>query len=206
MTDLSAVKKGPGSAADRAAVLGVRAHRDPLQGVRQARDAPDPQEKIDDAAQVHRFTGVAPSVAVHIPWDKVDDYAGLTAYARDQGVAVGTVNANVFQDDDYMLGSVCNPDPRVRHKALDHLLECVDIMDATGSQDLKLWVADGTNYPGQDSITARQERLAEALERGLPAAVRRSAADPGVQAVRAVVLLDRRAGLGHRVHPLRSAW
>ena len=84
-----------------------------------------PQEKIDDAAQVHRFTGVAPSVAVHIPWDKVDDYAGLAAYARDQGVAVGTVNANVFQDDDYMLGSVCNPDPRVRHKALDHLLECV---------------------------------------------------------------------------------
>jgi L-rhamnose isomerase/sugar isomerase len=123
-----------------------------------------PQEKIDDAAQVHRFTGVAPSVAVHIPWDRVDDYAGLAAYARDQGVAVGTVNANVFQDDDYMLGSVCNPDPRVRHKALDHLLECVDIMGATGSQDLKLWFADGTNYPGQDSITARQERLAEALD------------------------------------------
>src|SRR5881394_2803169 len=66
-----------------------------------------PQEKIDDAAQVHRFTGVAPAVAVHIPWDRVDDYPGLAAYARDQGVAVGTVNANVFQDDDYMLGSVC---------------------------------------------------------------------------------------------------
>jgi L-rhamnose isomerase / sugar isomerase len=122
-----------------------------------------PQEKIDDAAQVHRFTGVAPAVAVHIPWDRVDDYAGLAAYARDQGVAVGTVNANVFQDDDYMLGSVCNPDPRVRRKALDRLLECVDIMDATGSRDLKLWFADGTNYPGQDSITARQDRLAEAL-------------------------------------------
>ena len=123
-----------------------------------------PQEKIDDAAQVHRFTGVAPAVAVHIPWDRVDDYAGLAAYARDQGVAVGTVNANVFQDDDYMLGSVCHPDPRVRRKALDHLLECVDIMDATGSQDLKLWFADGTNYPGQDSVTARQERLAAALD------------------------------------------
>ena len=92
-----------------------------------------PQEKIDDAAQVHRFTGVAPSVAVHIPWDKVDDYAGLAAYARDQGVAVGTVNANVFQDDDYMLGSVTHPDPRVRRKATDHLLACVDIAEATGS-------------------------------------------------------------------------
>src|SRR6266513_628183 len=122
-----------------------------------------PQEKIDDAAQVHAFTGVAPSVAVHIPWDKVDDYAALAAYARDRGVAIGTVNANVFQDDDYRLGSVANPDPRVRAKALNHLMECVDIMDATGSRDLKLWFADGTNYPGQDDIAARQDRLAEAL-------------------------------------------
>ena len=123
-----------------------------------------PQEKIDDAAQVHKYTGIAPSVAVHIPWDKVDDYAALASYARDADVAVGTVNANVFQDDDYKLGSVCHPDPRIRRKALDHLLECVDIMDATGSADLKLWFADGTNYPGQDSIAARQDRLAEALD------------------------------------------
>jgi L-rhamnose isomerase/sugar isomerase len=122
-----------------------------------------PQEKIDDAAQVHLYTGVAPSVAVHIPWDRVDDYAALAAYARDAGVRIGTVNSNVFQDDDYKLGSVANPDPRVRRKALDHLLECVDIMDATGSRDLKLWFADGTNYPGQDDIRTRQDRLAEAL-------------------------------------------
>ena len=122
-----------------------------------------PFEKVDDAATVHRFTGVAPTVALHIPWDAVDDYGQLAKHAADQGVAVGTINANVFQDDDYKLGSVCNPDPRVRRKALDHLLECVDVMDATGSRDLKLWFADGTNYPGQDSIRARQERLAEAL-------------------------------------------
>jgi L-rhamnose isomerase / sugar isomerase len=122
-----------------------------------------PQEKIDDAAQVHLYTGVAPSVAVHIPWDRVDDYAALAAYARDAGVRIGTVNSNVFQDDDYKLGSVCNPDPKVRRKALDHLLECVDIMDATGSRDVKLWFADGTNYPGQDDIATRQDRLAEAL-------------------------------------------
>jgi len=123
-----------------------------------------PQEKVLDAAQVHQFTGVAPSVAVHIPWDKVDDYAALSRHAADAGVRIGTVNANVFQDDDYRLGSVANPDPRIRRKALDHLLECVDIMDATGSADLKLWFADGTNYPGQDSIRARQDRLAEALQ------------------------------------------
>jgi hypothetical protein len=86
------------------------------------------REKIDDAAQVHRFTGIAPTVAVHIPSDEVDDHAALARYARERGMALGTVNANVFQDDDYRLGSVCNPDPRVRAKAVDHLLECVDIM------------------------------------------------------------------------------
>jgi len=122
-----------------------------------------PQEKVQDAAQVHRFTGVAPAVAVHIPWDQADDYAALARHAADQGIRIGTVNANVFQDDDYRLGSVAHPDPGVRRKALDHLLACVDIMDATGSRDLKLWFADGTNYPGQDDIRARQDRLAEAL-------------------------------------------
>ncbi|HEV8545850.1 MAG TPA: L-rhamnose isomerase [Candidatus Limnocylindrales bacterium] len=122
-----------------------------------------PEEKIADAAEVHRYTGVAPTVALHIPWDNVDDYAELARRAADCGVALGTINSNVFQDDDYMLGSVCNPEPRVRRKALDHLLACVDIMDATGSRDLKLWFADGTNYPGQDDIRARQDRLAEAL-------------------------------------------
>jgi L-rhamnose isomerase / sugar isomerase len=123
----------------------------------------DPFEKVADAAQVHRYTGVAPSVALHIPWDKVDDYGVLAAAAKEQGVKIGTINANVFQDDDYKLGSITNPDPRVRRKALDHLVECVDVMDVTGSRDLKLWFADGTNYPGQDSIRARQDRLAEGL-------------------------------------------
>ncbi|MFE5668279.1 L-rhamnose isomerase [Streptomyces niveus] len=123
-----------------------------------------PQEKLDDAARVHAHTGVAPTVALHIPWDKVDDYGALAAYAAERGVKLGTVNANVFQDDDYKLGSVCHPDAAVRRKALGHLMECVDIMDATGSRDLKLWFSDGTNYPGQDDIRARQDRLSEALD------------------------------------------
>jgi L-rhamnose isomerase / sugar isomerase len=123
----------------------------------------DPYEKIADAATVHRFTGVAPTVALHIPWDKVDDYGHLAAFATEQGISLGTINANVFQDNDYMLGSVTNPSAGVRRKAIDHLLECVDIMDATGSHDLKLWFSDGTNYPGQDNIRARQDRLADAL-------------------------------------------
>jgi L-rhamnose isomerase / sugar isomerase len=124
----------------------------------------NPYEKIEDAARVHAHTGVAPSVALHIPWDATDDYGDLAKHAADLGVQIGTINANVFQDDDYKLGSVCHPAPRVRAKALDHLLACIDVMNASGSRDLKLWFADGTNYPGQDSIRARQERLAEALE------------------------------------------
>jgi L-rhamnose isomerase/sugar isomerase len=123
----------------------------------------DPYEKIADAATVHRFTGAAPTVALHIPWDKVDDYADLAEFAAAQGVQLGTINSNTFQDNDYMLGSVTHPDARIRRKAVDHLLECVDIMDATSSRDLKLWFSDGTNYPGQDDVRTRQDRLAESL-------------------------------------------
>jgi L-rhamnose isomerase / sugar isomerase len=123
----------------------------------------DPFEKVADAAQVHRYTGVAPRISLHIPWDKVPDYGKLAAHAADLGLTIGAINSNVFQDDDYMLGSVTHPDPRVRRKATDHLLECVDIMDATGSRELKLWFSDGTNYPGQDDTRARQDRLAAAL-------------------------------------------
>jgi L-rhamnose isomerase / sugar isomerase len=112
---------------------------------------------------VHAFTGVAPTVALHIPWDTVDDYRALADHAADRGVALGAINSNVFQDDDYKLGSVTNPDPRVRRKATDHLLDCVSIMDKTGSRDLKLWFSDGLNYPGQDNLARRQDRLAEAL-------------------------------------------
>jgi L-rhamnose isomerase/sugar isomerase len=122
-----------------------------------------PQEKIEDAATVHRFTGAAPSVALHIPWDRVEDYSALADHAKQLGIRLGTINSNVFQDDDYKLGSVTHPDRRVRRKATDHLLECIDIMDQTGSRDLKLWFADGLNYPGQDDLRDRQDRLSAAL-------------------------------------------
>jgi len=123
----------------------------------------DPYEKVADAATVHRYTGVAPTVALHIPWDRVDDYADLARFAREQGVELGTINSNTFQDDDYKLGSVANPAEGVRRKATGHLLECVDVMDRTGSRDLKLWFPDGTNYPGQDDVRTRQDRLSAAL-------------------------------------------
>ena len=122
-----------------------------------------PQEKIADAAQVNTYTGLSPSVALHIPWDKVDDYAALGAFANDLGLALGTINSNTFQDDDYKFGSLTHVDPTIRQKSIDHHLECIDIMHQTGSRDLKVWLADGTNYPGQGDLRGRQDRLADSL-------------------------------------------
>ena len=119
-------------------------------------------EKFDDAAVVHRLTGIAPSVAIHIPWDKVDDFDKLKAHARKLGLRIGAVNPNVFQDDVYMFGSVTNAEPKVRRRATNHIIECVDIMRATGSDVLSLWFADGTNYPGQADIRKRKQWMEEA--------------------------------------------
>jgi L-rhamnose isomerase/sugar isomerase len=123
----------------------------------------DPFEKISDAAEVHRLTGVCPSVAVHIPWDRVDDYALLKEHASSLGVRIGAVNPNLFQEEDYGLGSVCHPDPAVRRKATDHLIECAEIGREVGSDVLSLWFADGTNYAGQDSFGERRARMRECL-------------------------------------------
>lgn len=121
------------------------------------------EEKIADAAQVQKASGLAPAVALHIPWDKVDDYDALNAFAADHGVRIGTINSNTFQDEDFKLGSLCNPTASIRKKAVQHNLDCIEIMTAVGSRDLKIWLADGTNYPGQDDIRSRQDRLAEGL-------------------------------------------
>lgn len=121
-------------------------------------------EKVDDAAEVHRLTGIAPSIALHIPWDKVSDFSELSQYAAAKGISIGAINPNVFQKDEYKLGSLCNPDHAVRETALAHLLECVEIMSKTGSQDLSLWFADGTNYAGQDDIRRRKRHFREGLQ------------------------------------------
>jgi L-rhamnose isomerase/sugar isomerase len=121
------------------------------------------EEKLADAAKVNELTALAPQVALHIPWDKVHDFAALRRHAEDLGVALGTVNSNTFQDDLYKFGSLTHLDASVRRKAIDHHLECIEIMHQTGSQDLKIWLADGTNYPGQGDIRGRQDRLAESL-------------------------------------------
>src|SRR3954454_647805 len=120
-------------------------------------------ERVDDAAEVHRLTGSAGAVALHFPWDAVDDPGALREHIESRGLRVGAVNANLFQDADYKLGSVAHPDPAVRRSAVDHLLECVGIASALGSTAQSLWLADGTNYPGQDDLRARRRRLVESL-------------------------------------------
>jgi L-rhamnose isomerase/sugar isomerase len=113
---------------------------------------------------VHKHTGVAPRVSLHVPWDLVDDFGKLAAHAADLGVSIGAINANLFQDDDYKLGSLTHADPAVRRKAVEHHAQCVEVMRQTGSTDLKLWLPDGTNYPGQDDLRERQDRLADSLQ------------------------------------------
>jgi L-rhamnose isomerase / sugar isomerase len=122
------------------------------------------QERIADAALVHRLTGCCPSVALHIPWDAVDDYTALRRYAEDLGVRLGAINPNLFGSDEYRLGSLANPIPAVRARAIEHCRECIAIADEVGSTVISLWLADGTNYPGQDDLRGRYERLQEGLE------------------------------------------
>jgi L-rhamnose isomerase/sugar isomerase len=121
-------------------------------------------EKLADAAVVHRVTGAAPSVALHIPWDRVDDWAALREHAAGLGLTIGAINPNLFQDEAYKLGSLSNPAEAVRRRAVAHVLECIDIARETGSTLISLWLADGTNYAGQDSLRGRRVRLIASLE------------------------------------------
>jgi L-rhamnose isomerase / sugar isomerase len=120
-------------------------------------------EKVDDAAEVHRLTGVAPAVAMHFPWDAVDDYESLGGHLTARGLEPGAVNPNLFQEPEYKLGSVANPDPAVRRKATAHLLECAEIARTLGSTGISIWLADGTSYAGQDDLRARRERMVACL-------------------------------------------
>ncbi len=135
------------------------------------------RQKMDDAAMVQKMTGIAPTVAIHIPWDKPedDDYVAMRQYAEQQGIRIGAVNPNLFQDDEYRLGSLGHPDPAIRQRAIDHILECCDIMTKVNSDILSLWFADGTNFAGQDSLRGRKKRFEEGLQtayQNLPAGSR----------------------------------
>ncbi len=123
-------------------------------------------EKLEDAGEVHRLTGIAPSVALHIPWDKPSDgdWGSVSSFAAEKGIEIGAINPNVFQNESYKLGSIAHPDEAVREQAVNHILECIDVMKLTGSRDLSLWFADGTNYAGQDDFRSRKHRVRKSLE------------------------------------------
>jgi len=124
-------------------------------------------EKLADAGQVHRLTAACPTVAVHVLWDFTRETppAQVTAVAASHGVKVGSINPNIFQSQQYKWGSLTNRDPAIRQAALQHVLDSVAIGKQTGSNLLSLWMADGTNYPGQADIIARKHHLTDALQK-----------------------------------------
>ncbi len=133
------------------------------------------REKLADAAQVHQVTGICPSVAIHIPWDREDDWGAVKEYAVQLGLRIGAVNPNLFQDDAYRFGSLCHFDKAVRQRAIEHILECIQTAREVGSDIISLWLADGTNYPGQDDLRRRRQRLLDSLQKiyaALPAGMR----------------------------------
>ena len=124
------------------------------------------EEKFSDAGQVQKLTGVTPTLALHVLWDLpngVSDAETVHELAAKHGVAAGSINPNLFQDQEYKFGSLCNPSSEIRGQALAHVLDCVAIARKLGSRDISLWMADGSNYPGTQSMRKRIEWLEEAL-------------------------------------------
>jgi L-rhamnose isomerase / sugar isomerase len=122
-----------------------------------------PYEKVSDAAQTHKFTGITPAVAVHVLWDHVPDWADLRKHAVREGIRIGAINPNLFSEPRYKFGSICNADAGVRRQAVENMKACVDIGRTTGSSLLSLWFADGTNYPGQGDFRRRKDRMEACL-------------------------------------------
>ena len=132
----------------------------------QAAAASTIEEKFADAAEVNRLTGATPTLALHVLWDLpngVHDVSAVKQLETRYGVRAGSINPNLFQDQEYKFGSLCNPSAEIRSQAIDHVLDSIEIAKALGSRDISLWVADGSNYPGTQSIRKRIGWLEEAL-------------------------------------------
>jgi L-rhamnose isomerase/sugar isomerase len=122
--------------------------------------------KIDDCAEINRVLGVCPVMASHVLWDKTDDgnYLPVRLYAEEKGLRIGTVHPNTFMGQQFRFGSICNPFEEVRNNTIDHFKDCVRITREMGSKSIGMWIADGTNYPGQDSLRERKHRLFDGLK------------------------------------------
>jgi L-rhamnose isomerase / sugar isomerase len=124
------------------------------------------EEKFSDASQVNALTGASPTISLHLLWDMpggMKDVSAIQGLQKKHGVRVGSVNPNLFQDQEYKYGSIASPSAEVRRRALAHLLDTVEIGRALGSKDVSLWIADGSNYPGTQSVRRRIEWMAEVL-------------------------------------------
>ncbi len=157
------------------------------------------EEKLADAGTVHRFTGCCPTVAVHVLWDfsMGVDATATAKIAEKNGVRIGSINPNFFQDQVYKFGSVCSADENARQRAHLHMMDCIAIAKAVGSDVLSLWFADGTNYPGQDDIVQRKRRMQGALRQWHDSLAPQHDDAGGIQTVRAGVLSHRHRRLGH---------
>ncbi len=186
----------------------------------------DPYEKVADAAQVHKFTGITPAVAVHVLWDSVPDWSGLQRHATEQGIRIGAINPNLFSEPQYKFGSICSAEAKIRRAAVDNMKACVDIGREVGSNVLSLWFADGTNYPGQGDFRRRKAWMEDCLGQVYahmpksmrmlveyklfePAFYHTDIADWGIAYIlskklgdRAQVLID----LGHHAHGTNIPW
>lgn len=123
-------------------------------------------EKFSDAGQVHKLTGICPTIALHVLWDLPEGKASVDhihELAGTNGIRPGSINPNTFQDQEYKHGSLCNPDRAVRRRAVDHLIDSVEIAKELDSRDVSLWLADGSNYPGSANIRRRKEWCLEAM-------------------------------------------
>jgi len=134
----------------------------------QAAAASSIEEKFADAAEVNRLTGVTPTLALHVLWDLPNglaDVDNIRALENKTGVRAGSINPNLFQEQEYKFGSICNPSAEIREKAIAHLIDSVEIGKAVGSAEVSLWIADGSNYPGTQSMRRRIGWMKEALAR-----------------------------------------
>jgi len=123
-------------------------------------------DKIDDCAEIQRCLGITPVMASHIMWDKTDDgkYEPVREYAEKKGMRIGTVHPNTFSGQQFRFGSICSPILSVREETIEHFKECVRITRELGSKTIGVWLADGTNYPGQDNLIERKNRLYSGLK------------------------------------------
>ena len=134
----------------------------------QAAAASTIEEKFADAAEVNRLTGATPTLALHVLWDLPNGLADankIKALEKKTGVRAGSINPNLFQEPEYKFGSICNPSAEIREKAIAHLIDSVEIGKAVGSAEVSLWIADGSNYPGTQSMRRRIGWAKEALAR-----------------------------------------